>query len=268
MFSSQSGNTWPGAVDDPVSSRTNPLAIASLVVGVVWCAGIGSLFAVFFAVQARRSIRRSNGTESGEGLAVAGLVLGIVGLVGAVLTTVLVVFLGITVNNAAHDAINRFTHRQIEVPAGRPVTLTASDFTVDPGIRNVTVFALSAPVPAPSESDAPQLGKEFAVADVRACAVPAGSQDGLTGALFNLVFSGGARVSPSDTVAKGPNLLDIQGMGPGQCSRGYITFEIATGTHPTGVTYEPGPLRTYEWKLPAREGSGRRRASSHQSTTG
>ncbi len=121
-------------MDPPAVRRTNTLAVASLVLGVVWCGGIGSLFAVILSVQARRSIRRSGGAESGEGLAIAGLVLGIVGLVGAVLTTLLVVVLGITANNAAHDAIQRFSHRQIEVPVGKPVTLTASDFAVASGI--------------------------------------------------------------------------------------------------------------------------------------
>ncbi len=255
MSGPQAGDPWFGTVDadPPASRRTNTLAVASLVLGVVWCGGIGSLFAVIFSVQARRSIRRSGGTESGEGLAIAGLVLGIVGLVGAVLTTLLVVVLGITANNAAHEAIQRFTHRRVEVPAGRPVTLMTSDFAVASGIKTVTVFAVIQPVPALSESDVPELGKEFAVADIRVCAVSAGSQEGLTGSLFNLVFSGGDRVSPSDTaVVKQPNLLDIQGLGPRQCSRGYMTFEIAAGTRPTVVTYEPGPLLTYEWKLPSR----------------
>jgi hypothetical protein len=254
MSGPQAGDPWFGTVNaDPPAGRTNTLAVASLVLGVVWCGGIGSVLAVILSVQARRSIRGSGGTESGEGLATAGLVLGIVGIVGAVLTTLLVVVLAITANNVAHDAIQRFSHRQIEVPAGRSVTPPASDFAVDTGIKTVTVFAAIQPVPALSESDVPELGKEFAVADIRVCAVSAGSQHGLTGSLFTLVFSGGDRVSPSDTaVVKQPNLLDIQGLGPRQCSRGYMTFEIAAGTRPTAVTYEPGPLLTYEWKLPSR----------------
>jgi hypothetical protein len=255
MSSSQSGDAWGfGTVDVETSAaRTNPLAIVSLVLGVVWCGGIGSLFAVIFGVQARRSIRQSGGKETGDGLAIAGLVLGIVGLVGAVLTTLLVVFVGITANNAAHDAIQHFSHRRVEVRVGRPVTPAASDFAVASGIETVTVFAVMEPVPALTEGDVPAVGKEFAVTDIRVCAVPAGSQSGLTGSLFNLVFAGGDRVSPSDiAVAKQPNLLDIQGFGPRQCSRGYLTFEIAAGTRPTSVTYEPSPLLTYEWKLPSR----------------
>ena len=61
MSSSQSGGAWGfGTVDvETAVARTNPLAIVSLVLGVVWCGGIGSLFAVIFGVQARRSIRQS-----------------------------------------------------------------------------------------------------------------------------------------------------------------------------------------------------------------
>jgi uncharacterized protein DUF4190 len=254
MSDPKAGDSWFGIADADTSGarRTNPLAVASLVLGVVWCGGIGSILAVILSVQARRSIRQSNDTESGDGLAIAGLVLGLVGIVGAVLTTVLVVAVGITANNAAHDALGQFTHRRVEVPAGRSVTVTTSDFSIDTGIKTVTVFAVIHPVPALSGSDVPETGKEFAVADIRICAGSAGSQEGPMGSLFNLVFSGGDRVSPSNTaVVKQPNLLDIRGMGPAQCSRGYVTYEIATGTRPTVVTYGLDPLRTYEWKLPA-----------------
>jgi hypothetical protein len=243
---------WDIVTDTPVAGRTNTLAVLSLVFGIVWCAGIGSLLAVILSVKARRSIRESGGAESGEGLAMAGLVLGILGIVATVLTTLLVVMIGITAKNAVQDAVQRFTPNTVIVPAGRQVTLTTSDLAIDSGIKTVTVFAVTHPVPALNETDIPDRGKEFAVVDTRVCAGPAGSQDGPNGSLFNLTFPGGAQVSPSDTVVvKQPNLLDIRGMGPRQCARGYVTYEIAVGTQPTAVTYKPGPFRTYEWKLPA-----------------
>ena len=48
---------------------------------------------------------------------------------------------------------------------------------------------------------------------------------------------------------KQPNLFDIRGLGPSQCGRGYLTYAIAADTSPLSVIYEPGPFRTYEWKL-------------------
>jgi Domain of unknown function (DUF1707)/Domain of unknown function (DUF4190) len=64
--------------------KTNGLAIASLALGVagflfLW--GIGPLLAVVCGVLGKREIRRSNGTQTGSGLATAGMILGIIGLV-------------------------------------------------------------------------------------------------------------------------------------------------------------------------------------------
>jgi len=57
---------------------TNGLAIASLVLGIVWLSGLGSLLAVIFGHVARGQIRRTG--QRGKGLATAGLILGYVGL--------------------------------------------------------------------------------------------------------------------------------------------------------------------------------------------
>jgi hypothetical protein len=57
---------------------TNGLAIASLVLGVLWIWWLGSLLAVIFGHFARRQIRETG--AGGDGLAVAGLILGWIGL--------------------------------------------------------------------------------------------------------------------------------------------------------------------------------------------
>lgn len=69
--------------------RTNGLAVASLVLGILWLFWLGSLLAVVFGHVAKRQIERSGGAERGEGLAVAGLVLGWVGLGAFVILVVL-----------------------------------------------------------------------------------------------------------------------------------------------------------------------------------
>ena len=61
-------------------SRTSGLAIASLVLGILWLCGVGSLLATIFGAVALSQISRSRGQIEGKGLAVAGLVLGIIGL--------------------------------------------------------------------------------------------------------------------------------------------------------------------------------------------
>lgn len=75
-----------------VRQRTSGLAIASLVCGICQF-GFPlpiSLMAVFLGHSARRRIRQTG--ERGDGLAVAGLVLGYVGLVGFLLLFVLIFF--------------------------------------------------------------------------------------------------------------------------------------------------------------------------------
>ncbi len=60
--------------------NVNGFAIASMVLGIVWIYWIGSILAIVFGHIALRQIKESNGHRSGRGMAIAGLVLGYVGL--------------------------------------------------------------------------------------------------------------------------------------------------------------------------------------------
>ena len=60
------------------TQRTNGLAIASLVLSLVFVCGVGSILAVVFGNMARKQIRERG--EQGDGLAVAGIVIGWVGI--------------------------------------------------------------------------------------------------------------------------------------------------------------------------------------------
>jgi hypothetical protein len=63
----------------PVAS-TNGLAVASLVAGFFWLGWLGSFLAVIFGHVALSQIKQSGGRQQGEGLAIAGLVLGYMGV--------------------------------------------------------------------------------------------------------------------------------------------------------------------------------------------
>ena len=82
----------PAAVTPPFSyypapvPTTNGLAITSLVLGIVWLSGLGSLLAVIFGHVARGQIRRTG--QRGKGLATAGLILGYLGV--AVIVTLVI----------------------------------------------------------------------------------------------------------------------------------------------------------------------------------
>jgi hypothetical protein len=71
-------------------ARTNAFAIASLVLGVVWIYWVGSILAIVFGHVALRQIAQSDEQESGRGLAIAGLVLGYLGLAFGALMVVVV----------------------------------------------------------------------------------------------------------------------------------------------------------------------------------
>ena len=60
------------------SPSTNGLAIASLVLGIIWIYWIGSILAVIFGHVALAQIKKSG--QGGRGLAIAGLTLGWIGV--------------------------------------------------------------------------------------------------------------------------------------------------------------------------------------------
>ena len=71
----------------------NGFAIAAFVLSLLWLAWLGSLLGVIFGVLAHRQIKRSRGGQRGDGLAIAGvsvgglgLVLLVVGIIGAAAT--------------------------------------------------------------------------------------------------------------------------------------------------------------------------------------
>jgi hypothetical protein len=69
----------PPVVEYATSPQTSGLAIASLVMGIVgWTLLplVGSILAIIFGYAARRDIRRRPDELTGEGMAIAGLVLG------------------------------------------------------------------------------------------------------------------------------------------------------------------------------------------------
>jgi len=64
----------------PVQKSTNGLAVASMVVGIVWIYWIGSILALIFGYIAKGQIDQSQGRQGGRGMAIAGIVLGWVGI--------------------------------------------------------------------------------------------------------------------------------------------------------------------------------------------
>jgi uncharacterized membrane protein len=72
--------------------QTSGLAIASVLLAVLWIAGIGAVLALVFGYLARREIKNSAGRVTGSGLATAGIVLGWIGITILVAGIILISF--------------------------------------------------------------------------------------------------------------------------------------------------------------------------------
>jgi hypothetical protein len=77
---------------------TNGLAIASLVLSLVWLSGLGSIVAIILGFMANAQIKRANGAQTGQGLAIAGIVLGFLGLL-VTLVVMLAILIPVLLNN-------------------------------------------------------------------------------------------------------------------------------------------------------------------------
>lgn len=76
----------------PPTSKNNGLAIASLVCSFFfWIYGVGAILAIVFGFIARSQIKQSNGTQKGGGMALAGIIIGFVGIVIGIVVVIVVV---------------------------------------------------------------------------------------------------------------------------------------------------------------------------------
>lgn len=80
----ETGSGWQPPESPPSPHETNGLAIASFALGLVWMYWIGSVLALVLGYRAKRQIDASGGRQTGRGLALAGIVLGWLGVAGAV----------------------------------------------------------------------------------------------------------------------------------------------------------------------------------------
>jgi hypothetical protein len=72
--------------------KTNGLAVASLVSSFFfWLYGVGAVLAIVFGFIARSQIKRSQGTQQGEGLALAGIIIGFVGIAIGIAAIIVIV---------------------------------------------------------------------------------------------------------------------------------------------------------------------------------
>jgi hypothetical protein len=244
----------PGAFpDEPVSPvpTANDVAIAALIVSLVWLAGVGSMVAIVLAVIALRKRAVSQGRIGGRGMAWTALLVGVAGLVIGVFVLISLVGLGRRAATAIHD-LNKIT----TMPIGMPAHVST---TFGEGLTTVTVYSVDEPVIPSGEESPPAAGDEFAVADAQLCAGPNGAPLFGISNSFSLVFADGSRVMPSVLSAESPAFSGSGTIAADRCSRGFITFEIPSGSVPSSIEFRQ--FGTYAWKLggPSAASSNRER---------
>lgn len=78
------------------AAGTEGLAVVSLLLSILWLFGLGSIAGIITGVMARRRIRRSRGVRTGSGIALAGIIVGVLTLALTVLVGIVlaVLFVG------------------------------------------------------------------------------------------------------------------------------------------------------------------------------
>jgi Domain of unknown function (DUF4190) len=69
-----------GAPGGEEAAETNGFAIASLFLGIIWLFGLGSVVAIVLGYLGLKQIDASAGHQSGRAIAIAGIVIGVIGL--------------------------------------------------------------------------------------------------------------------------------------------------------------------------------------------
>jgi len=95
----------------PATKKTNGLAIASLVcscVGILFF-GVPGIVGIIFGFVARSQIRRSNGAQGGEGLALAGIIVGFAWIV------ILALIIVVAATNSSNSSVIVQGHTAVRV---------------------------------------------------------------------------------------------------------------------------------------------------------
>ncbi|HTJ73860.1 MAG TPA: hypothetical protein VL337_00705 [Acidimicrobiales bacterium] len=125
-------------------------------------------------------------------------------------------------------------------PVGQKATLPDGD--------TVQVYAYSANVTPSNQFSKPRPGAAFATVDAEACSGPSPTPGGLLNPFFFHLEVPGSETIPAGIPVKDP-ALNVAGLAPGACSRGFVTFEVPTDKTPSTVVYGI-PAGSVRWSIP------------------
>lgn len=246
---SYSARPIPSAANEQVMTQTTSgLAVASLVLSILWLFGVGSILAIIFSVGARRDIRQSRGRVTGDGLAIAGLVIGIVSLV-------MTVFFFSTFFVADH-ALHQLQFPSVITQTTQPLTILRMGESGPPqaslGGGRITVYSLQVGV---KSEDPTMPGSNFAVINLKECAGPNGTRQPAQGVSINALQLETPNGEVSTQIryphfVRRPNFPYVGNVNlkPNQCVRGLVGYSMS-GTSVLAVAWNGGTNDDYQWAL-------------------
>jgi Domain of unknown function (DUF4190) len=234
-----------------VAPKTSGMAIASFVLSLLWIFGLGAIVALFLARSARREIAHSNGTITGDGFAIAGMVLGVIGVITGAFFVFWIVFAVHQLNNFARNGIGPFstttTLPYTTLHPGEPSS-ALSDF----GGGTITVYSVHSVLVGanPAMRTAP-FGDEFVSVHVKACAGaravvdPAIAWTGLTLVTSN-EFNYVDPLTPLEFVQQPAfDPPSVSALRPHQCVAGFQGFVVTSGA---ALSYVGWHSSSFEWR--------------------
>jgi hypothetical protein len=108
---------------------------------------------------------------------------------------------------------------------------------------------LARPSVAGPDGVAPDTGKGYAAAKVEICTGSERSQRGISDSNFTLGFQGG-QIAVGGVPAAAQDIGSVGALAAHSCTSGYVSFQIAPGTQPSYVAYQPGLIHQYRWLVP------------------
>lgn len=155
-----------------------------------------------------------------------------------------------TVQEEAHRqaALNPTTTRALVTTTTRPADYPlGSTLTVTPGDHKITVYTYRSPVSSDNRFIQPKAGFVFASIDIQHCAGPTGDRLGPNRFDWELAMPDNTRLRPGSTVAE-PQ-LGASPLGPNDCIRGWVSFEVPSGATPRHVVYNEVTSGGAKWRV-------------------
>jgi hypothetical protein len=221
------------APPDYSAGKLSGLAVASLVLGITWIFWIGSILALVFGYMALRRIKRS--PDRGRGLAIAGVVLGWIGMV--TLVFIIAVFAGGGDDDDDDDTSTGTTASETTAEdSGTTAAPTEGQDVYQVGETahtadlDVTVHAVQDPYEPANEFETPQAGMRFVAVEAE---LTNADDEPITWSSIMGAELTDDQNRPYTVALAGTDLPQLDGDVPAAGSRrGWVAFEVpqdATG---------------------------------------